>query len=118
MLLLLHTNAQNAKKKKIFVSLGVTLVTFIYPEIPTEIEQVKAVLCVKQGRRSIAEKVTIIKLRVVVFCNKAFLLWRQLGALLDVGSMTFPLLNSVELQRTWTMKNFDICGEFFLEKTS
>lgn len=39
------------------VSLGVTLVTFIYPKIPTEIKQVKAILCVKQGRGLIAKKV-------------------------------------------------------------
>lgn len=79
-------NCTNCKKNITFVSLGVTLVTFIYPKIPIEIEQVKAILCVKQGRRLIAEKVTTIKLTVVIFYHMASFLLRQLllGALLDV----------------------------------
>lgn len=69
-----------------FVRLGITLVTFIYPKIPIEIDQVKVFLCVKEGKRLIAEKVTIIKLMVLIFYNKAFFQLRQLllGALLDV----------------------------------
>lgn len=45
-----------------FFSLDVTSVTFMYPKIPAQIEYIKAILCVKQGWRIIAEKVTTGKL--------------------------------------------------------
>lgn len=55
------------------VNLGVTVVTFVYPKIPIiGIDQAKAILCVKLGRSLIAQKVTVIKLMVVIFYNKAF----------------------------------------------
>lgn len=52
-----------------FVSLDVTLITFIYPKIPIQVKQFTATLCVKQGWRIIAEKVTARKLNTARNCS-------------------------------------------------